>query len=340
MPSGQTDAPGNDVMFIRLRLLGDIIFTIPAVELFKSRFPDLRVHYVVEDRFSEIAGLIPGIDRVITVPRRRRLKDILAFRRTARELGIRTVIDFHSGPGSAVLTLASGAACRVGYRTPNRNWAYNRLVERHAPAAPAHSVNNQVRLLQAVGITAAVPPPYPFIDTKLFPLSSRLAEAMDIRPRVVVHLGAGNHFRDWGEDRFTALVQRLSSRETPVLLVGGSPQERARAARLSDIPHTRDFSGPMPTKELLALIAGAAAYVGADSGPLHLASLTATPLVALFGPNLPAVSGPWRKENVEIIQLEMSCRPCSQRRCKYGTIPCMRNISVERVYEAVSKFLP
>jgi ADP-heptose:LPS heptosyltransferase len=340
LPSGQTDALGKDVMFIRLRLLGDIIFTIPSVELFKNRFPDLRIHYVVEDRFQEIAALIPGIERVITVPRRRRVKDILAFRRTARELGIRTVIDFHSGPGSAVLTLASGAACRVGYRTPNRNWAYNHLVDRHVSMGPAHSVNNQARLLQAVGISTDSPPHYPVMNAKPFPLSSRLAEARDLRPRVVIHLGAGNRFRDWGEDHFTGLVQRLSSRKLPVLLVGGSPQEQARAARLREFPHTKDFSGPMSTGELLALIAGAAAYVGADSGPLHLASLTATPLVALFGPNLPAISGPWRKENVEIIQLGMACRPCSQRRCKYGTIPCMRNISVDKVHEAISKFIP
>ncbi|MCJ7525528.1 MAG: hypothetical protein MUP71_09960, partial [Candidatus Aminicenantes bacterium] len=78
---------------------------------------------------------------------------------------------------------------------------------------------------------------------------------------------------------------------------------------------------------------------GADSGPLHVASLTATPLVALYGPNLAQISGPWRREQVEIIQLEMDCRPCSQRKCKYDTIHCMRQINVERVYEAVSKFI-
>ena len=92
-------------------------------------------------------------------------------------------------------------------------------------------------------------------------------------------------------------------------------------------------------KELLRLIAGADAYIGADSGPLHVASLTATPLVALYGPNLAQISGPWRREQVEIVELEMACRPCSQRKCKYGTIRCMREISVERAYEAVSKFI-
>lgn len=327
------------MLFIRLRLLGDIVFTIPAVELFKKRFPRTRLHYVVEERFAEIAGLIPGVDRVMTVPRRRGWKDILAFRRQVRGLGIRTVVDFHSGPGSAVLTLASGAACRIGYRTPNRNWAYNRLVERRNPSGPAHSVFNQARLLQPLGIASDDIPPLPVLDVRSFSVSAPVAAAQGIMPRVVIHLGAGNRFRDWGRDNFQALIRRLDARRIPVFLIGGSGEEISRAASFADIACVHDFSGPLSIRDMLALIAGASAYVGADSGPLHLASLTATPLVALYGPNLAAISGPWRKERVEIVQLEMGCRPCSQRRCGYDTIRCMRNIGVDRVYEAVSKFI-
>jgi ADP-heptose:LPS heptosyltransferase len=119
------DMLAGAMLFIRLRLLGDIVFTIPSIRIFKERFPGTPLHYVVEERFSEVAGLLPGVDSVITVPRRRGWRDVLAFRRQVRALGIRTVVDFHSGPGSALLTLASGARHRVGYRTPNRNWAYN-----------------------------------------------------------------------------------------------------------------------------------------------------------------------------------------------------------------------
>jgi len=329
----------DDVLFIRLRLLGDIIFTIPSIELFKRRFPRTRLHYVVEERFAEIAGIIPGIDHIITVPVRRSLKDILAFRGQIKGLGINTVIDFHSGPGSAVLTFASGATRRIGYRTPNRNWAYNRLVSRRSSPYPTHSVFNQARLLEKIGIAIDVLPPLPVIDARAFPLSSPVAAVQNIQPKVVIHLGAGNRFRDWGMENFSALIRHLSARCIPVFLIGANGEEIARAAILAKIAHVYDFSGPLSSREMLALIASAAVYVGADSGPLHVASLTATPLVALYGPNLAQISGPWRREQVEIIQLERACRPCSQRKCKYDTIHCMRQINVERVYEAVSKFI-
>jgi heptosyltransferase-1 len=329
----------RDVLFIRLRLLGDIVFTIPAVRLFKQRFPGARLHYVVEARFAEIAALIPGVDSVVIVPQRRGWRDLLAFRTQVRRLGVRTVVDFHSGPGSALLTLASGAPRRLGYRTPNRNWAYNMLVDRHDPCRSPHSVHNQARLLEALGVDCRDIPRYPAIATGSFPVSPRVAPFMGLLPKVVVHLGAGNRFRDWGEDHFVDLAQRLVADNVAVVLIGGSLQEQERARRLSPIPGVHDLTGPLPVKELLALIADSSAYVGADSGPLHLASLTATPLVALYGPNRTAISGPWRQKALAVIEQEMACRPCSQKSCKYGTIPCMRDISTDKVYEAVRTFI-
>ncbi len=67
-------------------------------------------------------------------------------------------------------------------------------------------MHNQARLLQALGIAVDVIPPYPAIDIALFPLSARLAPRPRVQPKVVIHLGAGNRFRDWGEDHFAALV--------------------------------------------------------------------------------------------------------------------------------------
>jgi heptosyltransferase-1 len=329
----------KDVLFIRLRLLGDIIFTIPAIEIFKRRWPLTRVHYVVEERFREIAAIIPGIDNIITVPAKLGWKDIWNFHRKIKSLGIQTVIDFHSGPSSALLTLASGAARRVGYRTPNRNWAYNLMLPRKIESFPTHSVFNQAKLLEKIGIPVDDIPQFPALDFSRFPISKRLAAVRDLGPKVVIHLGAGNRFRDWGMENFTALILSLSARQIPVFLIGQNDEERRRAETLSKVPHTYDFSGTLSIHEMLHLIAGAAVYVGSDSGPLHLASLTTTPLVCFFGPNIDQISGPWRKEQVEIMQLAMACRPCSQRKCIYDTIPCMRNIAVEKVYNALNKYI-
>ncbi|HSQ34620.1 MAG TPA: glycosyltransferase family 9 protein, partial [Candidatus Binatia bacterium] len=232
-----------DVLFIRLRLLGDIIFTIPALQIYKQHRPHGRVYYVVEERFRELAGIIPGIDEVISVPSRPGWRDIWNFRKRIKELNVRTAVDFHSGPTSALLTLASGASLRVGYRTPNRNWAYTRLLSRRHEPFPTHSVLNQARLLEKIGIPVGVVPPFPALDLSPYPVSGRVDALRDIHPKVIMHLGSGNRFRDWGLDNFSALVDRLSSARIPVVFIGRSAEEARRAGALSHFPHTHDLSG-------------------------------------------------------------------------------------------------
>lgn len=335
------------ILFIRLRLLGDIVFTIPALEVYKKNFPDHKIFYVVEEKFKEIAALIPAIDHLIVIPRKMSLGRMWGFRKKIKQLEIDTVIDFHSGPKSAQLTFLTRAKTRIGYRTPNRNWAYNHLVSREFGDSPTHSVFNQAKLLEPLGISIDEEqlPPYPVIpiDEKVTPISEEVKTAVNRGKeegikKAVLHVGAGNPFRDWGMDKFSGLIERLKDDNITVFLVGHGQEEQDKAGSLAERYQIPNFSGKLSIAELLYLISHSHVYVGADSGPLHVASLTATPLVALYGPNIPEISGPWREKDVTIIRRHMECQPCGQRTCIYGIIPCMKNIKTDEIYEAIIRY--
>jgi len=333
----------NNILFIRLRLLGDIVLTIPTIEIFKKHYPHRDIYYVAEEKFAHAAGLIPGIKEVITLPLHMSIRDHLAFRRKIKRLGIQHVIDLHSGPKSALLTWLTGAKTRIGYRTPNRNWAYTHLTPRQEPGKIIHSVYNQARLLEHLGLETSEEaiPPYPALDFKNLSVSGEIKEAAAEPPYLVIHLGAGNRFRDWGIENFHDLIKMVEAypgKKIGIYLVGHSPAEQEKAAFLKSRCNIKDFTGNLTIPETLYLVANAGAYLGADSGPLHLASLTTTPIVGLYGPNLPGISGPWRDKDTTIIQLDMDCRPCSQRTCKYDTIRCMKNIKTDDVYEAIIRY--
>lgn len=331
----------NNILFIRLRLLGDIIFTIPSIRLYQNQFPQSHIYYVVEEAFKELTELIPGIHRRIVVPRKMGIRDLYRFRKEVRSIGFDTVIDFHCGPKAALLTYLSGAKTRIGYRTPNRNWAYNRLTPRTTDGGPHHSVYNQARLLEHLGIDSREMPPYPEIKISPDQVSPGIRQwpKQYRQPKIVVHVGAGNRFRDWGLDNFASLIRKLTRQGFAVALIGHSTAEQQKAASLARDYPVHNFTGRLSIKELLYLIEGGDVYFGVDSGPLHAASLTATPIVALYGPNIPHISGPWRQRDVNILQLNMACRPCSQRKCIYDTIRCMKNISVEDAYENIIRYI-
>ena len=90
------------------------------------------------------------------------------------------------------------------------------------------------------------------------------------------------------------------------------------------------------------LLARAALFVGGDSGPLHVAGTTKTPIVAIYGPTLPARSQPWRDPDVVSEAVEppaLPCRPCDQRTCVPGDFRCLAQITAEQVTSAAERAL-
>jgi ADP-heptose:LPS heptosyltransferase len=99
-------------------------------------------------------------------------------------------------------------------------------------------------------------------------------------------------------------------------------------------------AGEYDLAELRALVARAAVYIGGDSGPLHVAGTTDTPIVALLGPTLGERSRPWRDERwfAEVVDGgPLPCRPCQQRRCAPGDFRCLTGITPDRVIEAAER---
>ncbi|HVL36231.1 MAG TPA: glycosyltransferase family 9 protein, partial [Burkholderiales bacterium] len=193
------------ILVIRLRLIGDVVFTTPAVAALRRRYPDAHLTYLVERAAEPVVRHNPHLDRVLVAERprgvRRFFYDAALAARLRRER-FDLVIDFHGGPRSALLARATGAPRRIGYDVPGRGWAYtDRLPWSRALVPPRHSVENQWDLLRPLGVDppAAGDPPV------AMPVDERAAAGVDRRlraagvpadaPLVVMHVSAGNPFR-------------------------------------------------------------------------------------------------------------------------------------------------
>jgi ADP-heptose:LPS heptosyltransferase len=168
---------------------------------------------------------------------------------------------------------------------------------------------------------------------------------------VVVHVSAGNPFRRWPAESFAAVAAGLvrSDPSRAVILTSG-PSEAgaaeavgAAARELAGAAAGRILRlGEFDLAELRALIGRAALYIGGDSGPLHVAGTTRTPVVGLFGPTLAVRSLPWRDPRVPTIGVEpgpLPCRPCEQRTCVPGDFRCLTGTPPDRVLAAAERAL-
>jgi lipopolysaccharide heptosyltransferase II len=349
------------ILLIRLRLVGDVVFTTPAIAALRRRFPDARLTYLVEPAAAPVVAGHPALDDVIVVPRRRGWRRVLDDIRLARQLRATRfdlVVDFHGGPRASWLAWSTGAARRVGYTITGRGWMYTDVVPRARALTPRHSVENQWDLLARLD----VPPPDRDRDAVTMSedaaaasrVSARLA-AQGVAPShdvIVVHVSAGNPFRRWPADSFAEVAGLLAARDLRRRIIFTSgPSEAAAAeavaknarARLGRERECHIVScGEFDLPELRALVARAALYIGGDSGPLHVAATTATPIVGIYGPTLAERSAPWRRDDLiaeSVFAPDLPCRPCDQRVCVHGDFRCLGSIDAATVAAAGERAL-
>jgi lipopolysaccharide heptosyltransferase II len=349
------------ILLVRLRLIGDVVFTTPAVRAVRQRFPDAQITYLVEPAAAPVVAHNPHIDDVIVAPRRRGLMQLaadLALGRRLRARRYELAIDFHGGPRSSLLTWLSRAKIRIGYEIAGRGWMYTRRVPRPRALRARHSVEDQWDLLAALDIP---PPDRSRLPVEMMAAPQAAATVADRLVRagvgagdrlVVVHVSAGNPFRRWPIAAFAALVTLLVSKDARRrVIVTSGPSEGQAAGRvitqaralLEPADRGRVVScGDFSLDELRALLDRAALYIGGDSGPLHIAATTRVPIVALYGPTLPARSAPWRAPDLigEAVEVDgLPCRPCDQRVCTPGDFRCLTWIRPEQVVEAAERAL-
>ncbi|MGE3512981.1 MAG: glycosyltransferase family 9 protein, partial [Vicinamibacterales bacterium] len=352
------------ILVVRLREIGDVVFTTPALTALRARFPKAFIAYLVEPPAAPVVAGNPSIDELIVAPHRTGRLTLARLRaevRLIRELRARRfdlILDFHGGPRASIVSWLSGAPRRVGYRVAGRSWMYTTAVDRPRELRPRHSVENQWDLLTALGFDRPDPRLVPVVMT----LDAVAAQQVDVRLTgaavtsaervVVIHVSAGNPFRRWSIAAFARLAAQLASDDPRHrIVVTSGPSERhasasvIEAARASLPPAVAGQvldCGDFSLAELRALVERAILYIGGDSGPMHIAATSRVPMVSLYGPTLPARSAPWRDPQwrAEAVQVEgLPCRPCDQRACAPGDFRCLSRMTPDDVVAAARRAL-
>jgi ADP-heptose:LPS heptosyltransferase len=256
---------------IRLRSLGDCVLTTPAMEILKRARPDLRVAVMVEDRFRDIFEGNPDVEELLP-PR------LAALRGWRPDL----CLNFHGGARSAWMTALSGARYRAGFGHFRYPLAYNvRIPRAQEILGVERKVHTAEHLASAMFYLGA--------DVGKVP-RAKLATQEGRRkrlPHCIVHPVAATPEKTWRADGFLAVAEHLKSRGLETVFIGGAGDD------LSPFRAYRTVAGA-PLSEIKALLAGAALFVGNDSGPAHMAAAFGVPSIVIFGPSDPEIWGPWR----------------------------------------------
>lgn len=331
------------MLVVRLSSLGDVLFAVPAVQALIESRRFGRVAWLVEDRAAALLAGLQGLDELVVFPRTRPAQWAGHFLRLARRHDD-VVLDLQGTLKTRLQLLPLRAPRRVGFDSSlARSGAERGLTERVTPPSWAqHRVAQGLALVAALGVPVRRPPPRPTLP--LQPRSREgsaqfLAGLPGEGPVIVLHPGtsAFGELKRWAPERFAALALELRRRADARLVLTGSPTEEPLLAEIvSRAPGVATRAPRGTLADLQALLAQADLCVAADSLPLHLANALGTPVVGLYGPKDPAVTGPFF-DRATVVRAGVACSPCTLRRC--GDRICMERLAVADVAEAALALL-
>lgn len=345
---GQVAAPTSNrrILIVKPSSLGDIVHCLPTLWELRRLYPDAYIGWLVKEAWKDILAGNPLLDKVIAL--KKGMNGFMSAIREIREAKFDMVIDLQGLFRSGIMTFLSGARERIGFSNA-REFAhlyYTRKVV--LPHGYIHAVDRYLLTLN--------PPSPPFTKGGPgglhFPLYTEIEDsewAIDFlrkngvyntRPLIAVNPSARWVKKRWPASSYAALINQLIKDLKAGIIILGSKE---------DIPVTEDISsrvyervamaaGVTSLKALTALLGRIDLLITNDSGPMHIAAALGRPVVALFGPTDPGLTGPYG-EGHTVIRKGLDCSPCHRRPCVHGRPLCMEAITVEEVADAVGKKL-
>jgi len=323
------------ILIVRLSSLGDIVHTLPAFASLRRGFPGAKIRWAVEEKGKEILDLVPGIDEVAVIDKRKWL-------RAARGIKDRDQIalDFQGLVKSALLAYLSRSRRRLGFSRENLKEPLASLfyTERLSPIPEeeGHVISKNLKLLQVLGISdARFDFPLEIPAGVIQSVRSKLAAAgwQENLKVIVYNIGAAWESKRWFPERWIEMIGKVHLPDAFPLLLWGNEVEKKLAEAVAGKTGVR--VGPdLSIKEVIALLRMASLLVSGDTFALQAACALDLPVVALFGPTNPRRNGPFQGRD-RVIYKALDCSPCYRHEC--SNLKCLQAISAEEVSAAVGE---
>jgi len=284
------------LLIVKLSAIGDCLLATPALSALRDALgPEARIDWVVHPHCAPVVAGNPRLHTVHRLTRQGWWRQLGALRREFRAIAYTTVLDQQGLLKSALVARMAGAREVVGPAHPREPLARRFYTRTVFDDPAAHVVAVYLNRAAAVGARWATEPAMELpVFLEDLAHAQRLLQGLQ-GPIIALNPGAGRPDKQWPPAAFAALADRLLAEGRDVVITGG-PGDRALAgevrAAAPNSERVRDLTGQTSLNQLGALFRSCAAFVGGDTGPMHMAQASGCPTIALFGPTDPAILGP------------------------------------------------
>jgi len=345
------------ILLIRLSAIGDILLATPLLRALRAQYPQAQLDFVVKSEYAEILRYHPALNTIYPVNTKNGWPELMALGRRLFEVDYDVVFDIHKNFRSRYLVQAA---------RPQRVLRHRKHILRRGLL-----VHAKINLLQNVPpiyqryLDAAAPlqiSPQPLADGRWLELflneqDEREADLAILAnhwqpgiPMIALVPGAGYFTKRWPAEFFGRLAVKLIRQRYQVVVLGGS-QDVALAKQIEQVVASTtgnrnpviNLAGELSLLGSASVVKRCRLLIANDSGLMHVAEAVGTPLVAIFGSTTRELGFfPHRQTSRVVENLGLSCRPCSHlgfQQCPRGHFRCMREITVEQIWNAAQEML-
>ena len=288
------------ILVVMKNWLGDLLFQMPALDLIKRKYPEVLITCVAPERCREILEAHPAVSGFLAFDEKSSHRSWLSrvrFITELRKLGPwEEGYLFHRSRSRAAMLFFAGVKKRIGYGKGRKLFLTAAIVE---PAGKLHQLDHFMALMKGAGYETPAEPQYRFYfkpEEEAHALAILSEKGLSTRSKYICfHLGANWEPKRWPPEHFAALAGKITERWKFPVVVTGSAQDRplfeafTAAVKKANVI---DLVGKTSLRVSACIYKNAACLVTGDSGPMHLASGVGAPVVAIFGPTDPKLTGP------------------------------------------------
>jgi ADP-heptose:LPS heptosyltransferase len=322
---------GMRIAVLRANAIGDLVFTLPALDALRRTFPDAEIVLVGAPWMAPFLGGRPSpVDRVevappvpgVSVPAGAAAgSGVRAFVAERRRERFDVALQLHGGGRYSNPFVSSfGARVTAGMRAPGAavldRWVRYSLFQ--------HEV---LRLLEVVALVGAAPagvrPTLAVTEADLVAADEALAGRGGSAPLVVLHPGASDARRRWPAAAFARVGETLARRGADVVVTGGPGDRELAAEVVGALPAPAgNLACRLTVGGLVGVLSQAAVVVANDTGPLHLARAVGTPTVGIYWCGNMINAGPVVADRHRTaVSWQVGCPICGRRntdeRCRH-----------------------
>jgi ADP-heptose:LPS heptosyltransferase len=266
-----------------------------------------------------------------------------------KDLGV--TIFIHVFPNKKIASLAKEAAIPVRIGTSRRIyhwWTCTHRVPLSRRYSPLHEAQLNSLLLEPV-LGSGTPSPEDLAG--LYGLTARSHLSADLEAilakakfRLVLHPRSRGSAREWPMQHYIKLIELLEHQDMDFFITGTDAEAAEIHASLATLPsrlesRVHNLAGKLRLTELMSLLARANGFIGASTGPLHIAAALGVRTLGIYPSISPMDSRRWgplgKRAKAISAKAPGECNACRNA----DVCPCMEQVTPEAVATEVGNWI-